>query len=360
MKAAVCYAPGEPLVIEDIDIDPPQHGEVKIRLAATAICHSDVHAIRGEWSQEFPIVAGHESAGIVEEVGEGVTLVRPGERVIVSLLRSCGRCFYCMMGTPNHCNGPFALRTESRLHNKRGESIYQGIRTGGFAEYAVVDQSQLVQVPEDVPLDRAALLACGVITGLGAVVNTAQVRPGSSVVVIGTGGVGLNAVQGAVLAGAARIIAIDLLNMKLEAARVFGATDTINAAREDVRQFVRDLTGGRGADYAFVTVGSTRAVQQGLTLLRNAGTLVIVGMPPLTESTPLSSLIIANNGLRILGSFMGSTRLRVDVPRLIDLYQQGRLKLDELITAHYHLEQINDAIAVMERGEALRNIIMLA
>ena len=183
MKAAVCYAFGQPLVVEDVEIDPPRQGEVKVRLAATAICHSDVHLIRGEWGGELPVVAGHEAAGVVEEIGEHVTLTKPGDPVVMSLLRSCGRCFFCTIGAPHLCEGAFALETESRLRNKRGEMLRQGINVAAFAEYAVVDQSQVVPIPADMPLDRAALLACGVITGLGAVVNTAHVAPESSVVV---------------------------------------------------------------------------------------------------------------------------------------------------------------------------------
>ena len=358
MKAAVCYEPGKPLLIEDIVIDPPQPGEVKVRLAATAICHSDIHVIRGDWNGKFPVVVGHEAAGVVEEVGENVTLAAPGDNVVVSLLRSCGRCFYCVKGLSNHCDGTFALQTESRLRNKRGEIVYQGIRTAAFAEYAIVDQSQVVQVPQRIPLDLAALLACGVITGVGAVVNTAQVKPGSNVVVIGLGGVGLNAVQGALLAGAGQIAAIDIVDMKSAAARIFGATRTLNSNRDDARQVVLDLTGGRGADYVFVTVGNTTAVSQGITMLRRAGTLVIVGMPPAGATAPLRVGDITEYGLRILGSFVGSSSLRTDVPWLIDLYEQGRLKLDELITARYSLDQVNEAIEATERGEAIRNVIV--
>jgi S-(hydroxymethyl)glutathione dehydrogenase/alcohol dehydrogenase len=358
MKAAVCYELGQPLQIEEIEIDPPQQGEVKVRVVATAVCHSDIHYIRGDWVADLPVVVGHEAAGIVEAVGENVTLARVGDPVIISLLRSCGHCFYCTSGLPNHCDGTFALRTESRLHTRQGDIIYQGIRTAAFADYVIVDQSQVIQVPSDMPLDRAALLACGVITGLGAVVNTAQVKPGSSVVVIGAGGVGLNAVQGAVLSGASRIIAIDLIDSKLEAAKIFGATHTLNARQEDISLQVRALTSGRGADYVLVTVGSTTAVLQGMKMLRRAGTLVIVGMPPAEATAPLSVISVADRGIRILGSFMGSTRLRIDIPWLVDLYQQGRLKLDELITARYPLEQINEAIEAMERGEALRNMIV--
>lgn len=360
MKAAVCYEFGQPLVVEEIEIDPPKAGEVKVRMVAVAICHSDIHILKGEWGGKVPMVAGHEAAGIIEEVGPDVTRVKPGDPVVVSLLRSCGRCFYCATGAPHICEGDFALNSETRLHTLRGEPIAQAIRTAAFAEYVVVDQSQVVVVPSDMPLDRAALLACGVITGLGAVVNTAKVEPNSSVVVIGTGGVGLNAIQGAVLAGAYPIIAVDLLDNKLEAARAFGATHVINATQVESPQVaIKALTLGRGADYVFVTVGSPKAVSQGFNMIRREGTVVVVGIPEVdaTVSLPVADFIFGGPR-RIIGSSMGSTRLSVDVPRLVALYQHGRLKLDELITARYPLEQINEAIAAVERGQALRNVIV--
>jgi S-(hydroxymethyl)glutathione dehydrogenase/alcohol dehydrogenase len=356
MKAAVCYEFGQPLVIEDVDLDPPQRGEVKVRLTATAVCHSDVHLIRGDWGGSLPVVAGHESAGVVEEVGDGVTLAKPGDAVVVSLLRSCGRCYYCTIGAPHMCEGTFALSTQSRLRDKRGQPIRQGI-VGTFAEYAIVDQSQVVPVPTDMPLDRAALLACGVITGLGAVVNTAEVAAGKSVVVIGTGGVGLNAVQGAVLVGADPIIAVDLLDAKLGFARAFGATHAINAAQQDPAAAVKQLTAGRGADYAFVTVGSPAAMAQALNMVGVNGTVVIVGLPRADATMSLPIWGFVWGGRRLIGSRMGSTRLSVDIPRLVELYRRGRLKLDELITTRYPLEQINQAVETMEAGAVLRNVI---
>ncbi len=359
MKAAVCYEFGQPLVVEEVELDPPQKGEVKVRIAAVAICHSDIHLLKGEWRRDLPVVAGHEASGIVEEVGEGVTLTKPGDHVVVSLLRTCGRCFYCTTGSPHLCEGKFALSQESRLRNSRGEPIVQGIKTAAFAEYSVVDQSQVIPLPDEVPLDSASLLACGVITGLGAVVNTAKVEPNSSVVVIGIGGVGLNAVQGAVIAGAHPIIAIDLLDHKLTAAKTFGATHTINAAQQEApAEIVKGLTSGRGADYAFVTVGSTAAVEQALGLIRRGGTVVLVGIPAESATIPLRIAHQVWNERRLLSSSMGSTRLSVDVPRLVALYQHGRLKLDELISARYPLEQINEAIESVEKGEALRNVIV--
>ncbi len=357
MQAAVCYEFGKPLIVEDVVIDPPQFGEAKVKLAATAICHSDVHLIRGEWGGEVPVIAGHESAGIVDAVGEGVTNVQPGDHVVVSLLRSCGRCFYCTTGAPYNCHGSFALDTQSRLRNAHGETIHHGIRTASFAEYTIVEQTQCVKIPKEIPLDCAALLACGVITGLGAVTNTAKIAPRSSVAVIGVGGVGLNSVQGAALSGARQIVAVDLLDNKLEAARAFGATHSVNASQENAVTAVQTLSGGDGVDYAFVTVGNAAAVSQAFDMIRAGGSVVVVGLPKSSDTVALNIHRLIGER-HVVGSPMGSTRLSVDVPRLVELYQQGKLKLDELITRRYPLDQINAAIESMERGEALRNVIM--
>lgn len=358
MKAAVCYEFGKPLVIEEVTLDPPKAGEVKVKLAACAICHSDIHYAEGAWGGRLPAIYGHEAAGVVEEAGPGVSLTAPGDHVVVTLIRSCGDCFFCTQGDPHMCETVFRLDKNDCHHDKDGGRIKQGLRTGAFAEYVVVEESQVVPIPKEVPLDSASLLACGVITGLGAVVNTAKVQAGSSVVVIGTGGVGLNSVQGAALSGAQPIIALDLSDAKLEAAKTFGATDGVNPAVDDALEAVKGLTGGRGADFVFVTVGSVKAIEEGLGLLRNAGTLVVVGMPAAGAMAQFEPLKFADRGQRIIGSKMGSTRLRVDLPRLVAHYQQGRLKLDELITARYPLDEINDAIAAVNRGEALRNVIV--
>ena len=362
MKAAVCWELGQPLVVEDVVLDPPKTGEVRVRIGAVAICHSDVHLIRGDWagwsSTPPPVVAGHEAAGVVSEVGPGVTRVRPGDRVVVSLLRTCGGCIPCLTGAAYLCEGQFALMTEHRLHSRTGQPLNAGIRVAGFAESVVVDQSQLVVIPADLGLDRACLLACGVITGVGAVLNTAQLTPGSSAVIIGAGGVGVNAIQGAALAGATPIVAVDIVARKLPVARSFGATHAVDGRQGDVRGLVRELTAGRGADYVFVTVGSPAAVTQALTLARRGGTVVLVGMPAAGATAPIPIGDFAGNGLRLLGSNMGSTRLGVDVPRLVARYREGRLNLDELITARYPLDRINEAIVAMEGGEALRNVIV--
>ena len=279
MRAAVCREFGKPLVIEELELDAPHSGEVRVRLAACAICHSDISFMEGAWGGPLPAVYGHEAAGVVGEVGPDVIGVKTGDRVVVTLIRACGRCYFCAQGEPVFCEATFRLDTEGPLRDANGRAIMQGLRTGAFAEYVTVHASQVAVVPADIPLDCASLLACGVLTGVGAVVNTARVRPGESVVVIGTGGVGLNCVQGAALSGARPIVAIDLSDAKLAAARAFGATHAIDPREEDARQGVRALTGGRGADYVFVAVGAKSAVEQGFGLVRRAGAVVIVGMP---------------------------------------------------------------------------------
>jgi Zn-dependent alcohol dehydrogenase len=358
MKAAICYEYGKPLMVEEVEIDPPQQGEVKARTRACAICHSDIHLLGGEWSGRTPVIAGHEAAGVIEEVGPGVADVQPGDRVVISLIRSCGQCFYCTLGRPYNCEFDYPLRRQSRLHNQEGVSIKQGFSTAAFAEYVVVDQSQVVKVPEELPFDSASLLACGVITGMGAATNTAGVESGSTVVVIGAGGVGLNSVQGARLSGAAKIIAVDLLDNKLHASRIFGATHTINASLQDTREIVMDLTEGRGADYAFITVGSSLAIQQASQMIHKGGIAVIVGMPANDDVEFNLNAHHMTDGRTVMGSLMGSTRLSVDIPRLVELYRQDRLLLDELITSRYPLEQINEAIESVERGQELRSVII--
>jgi S-(hydroxymethyl)glutathione dehydrogenase/alcohol dehydrogenase len=358
VKAAVCHEFGKPLVVEDVVLDPPSEGEIRVRLAACAICHSDISFMEGAWGGALPAVYGHEAAGVVAEAGPGVRGVAPGDHVVVTLIRSCGRCFFCSQGEPALCETSFPLDGTGPLRFEDGRRIVQGLRTGAFAEHVVVHASQVVPIAGDVPLDAAALLACGVVTGVGAVVNTARVRAGSSVVVVGAGGVGLNSVQGAVLSGASQIIAIDVSDEKLEAASAFGATHALNPTTEDARESVLRLTGGRGADYVVVTVGARTPVEEGLGLIRRAGTLVVVGMPATGVMAEFEPGELANDGQRILGSKMGSARLEIDVPWLVDLYRQGRLKLDELISGRYALEEINEAVASVVRGEAIRNVIV--
>ena len=359
MKAAVCYEFKKPLVVEEIEIDPPKKGEVRVRVSATAICHSDIHAISGDmgaFGWQPPLVPGHESAGRVETVGEDVTSVKPGDAVVVSLLASCGRCFQCVSGRPYMCQAKWPLNTESRLRNKQGKALTHMARVAGFAEYVVVHESQVVPIPGDMPMDRASLLSCGVITGIGAVVNRAQVRPLSSVVVIGTGGVGLSAVQGAAMISAYPIIAVDISDSKLAAARAFGATHTVRADDKGAVDAVKQLTGGFGAEYVFVTVGSAAAVQQGYLMSGPHSMTVVVGIPPTGATVTLPA---GFPGERLVtNSIMGSTRLHTEVPKLVALYKDKRLKLDELITGRYTLADINRAIDLVVKGEALRNVIV--
>lgn len=358
MKAAVCHEFGRPLVIEDVEIAPPQSGEVKIKMTACAICHSDISYAEGAWGGTLPAVYGHEGAGVVEEVGPSVATVKPGDHVVVTLIRSCGHCHYCVQGHLVACETRFHLDEETPLRRPDGTPITQGLRTAAFAEYAVVDSSQLVAIPHDVPFDSASLLGCGVITGLGAVVNSARVRPGANVVIIGTGGVGLNSVQGAASCGANSVVAVDLSDSKLEAAKRFGATHTINPSKASLSEQVRTLTNGRGADFVFVTVGVKAAFDESYALLSRTGTAVLVGIPADGVMSEIDPGAIAEGSQRIIGSKMGSSRIRVDVPYLIGQYKQGRLKLDELISGRYPLEEINEAISSVNRGEALRNVVV--
>jgi NDMA-dependent alcohol dehydrogenase len=357
LKAAVCYEVGKPLVVEDVKLDPPKQGEVKVKLAATAICHSDIHFFKGELPGKLPFVGGHESAGYVEEVGKGVTTVKPGDPVVLSLLVSCGKCKYCITGRSHMCNAVWPLDTETRMHNMKGQDLVMLLKTASFAEYTVVDQSQLVKIPADMPMDRASLLACGVITGFGAVVNRAHVEVMSSCVIIGIGGVGLNAVQGAAISGAYPVIAVDISDKKLKAAKTFGATHTVNSSKEDAVKEIMKLTGGAGADYVFITVGSTAAIAQGFAMSGPRGMTVIVGIPRFTDSLSLSPFMFIKDERVLTGSYMGTTQLHTEIPKLVELYKGGILKLDELITARYPLDEINKAIELVEKGEALRNVI---
>lgn len=354
----MCRAFGAPLVIEDVELAAPNRGEIRVRLAACAICQSDLHYLSGAWGGSLPAVFGHEAAGVVVEVGAGVDGIAEGDHAVVTLIRSCGSCAPCELGEPALCDATFPLDEAGPLTAIDGSPIAQGLRTGAFAEEVVVDASQAVVIPKEISFESAALLACGVITGFGAVTNTASVGEGTTVSVIGTGGVGLNAVQGARLAGSTTIVAVDLSDAKLETARVLGATHTVNSGREDAVAAVAALTGGKGADFVIVTVGAPVAVEQGLLLLRRAGTMVIVGMPASGALASIDPGMIANDGQRILGSKMGSARIERDIPKLVALYQDGRLRLDELISARYPFAQINDAIAASAGGAAIRNVIL--
>jgi len=355
-RAAVCHAFSQPLAVEEVTLDRPAADEVRVRVTACAICHSDVAYAAGAWGGELPAVFGHEACGTVVEAGPGAALAE-GDRVVVSLVRSCGACARCREGAPALCAARFRLDEVSPIRLGDGRRAAQGMRCGTFADEAVVHASQAVPVPDDVPDASACLIACAVMTGFGAAVRDAGIEPGASVVVLGAGGVGLNAVQGALVAGAGEVIAVDLSAAKLTAAAALGATRSIDATAADPMAAVTELTDG-GADAVIVTAGSAAAVDQGLACLRRGGTLVVVGMPPTGELARFDPGALAHDGKRIVGSKLGSAQPADDVPRIAGLYLEGRLRLDELVTATYPLEQINEAVAAMRRGEAIRNVIV--
>ena len=351
-RAAVCHRFGEPFSLEDVSLSDPREGEVRVRLEACAICHSDVAYADGAWGGTVPTVLGHEACGLVAETGPGVTSLRPGQRVVVSLIRHCGACGRCRAGEPALCTAAFGLDERSPIALSGGGRIEQGLRCGAFADEVVVHASQAVPVPRHLPAASLSVLGCAVLTGVGAAERAGAVRPGDTVVVIGSGGVGLNAIQGAVIAGAERVIAIDVADEKLAAARLFGATAAVNAHTADPAAAVE------AADVVIATAGSARAVEQGLALARRGGTLVVVGMPASGEEARFDPTQLAHDGMRIVGTKMGSTRPADDIPRLVALYEDGRLKLDELVTATYPLDRINEAADAMRRGEAIRNVIV--
>ena len=357
MKAAVCHEFGQPLVVEEVRIRPPQKGEVEVKIAACAICHSDILFAEGAWGGTLPAVFGHEAAGYVTAVGEEVRGYEVGDAVLVTLIRSCGHCVSCNGGQPARCETG-VNRNKGPLSTMDGGVLQYGLQTAAFAETAVVDQSQIAKIPSDIPMDSACLLSCGVITGVGAAINTAKIRPGSSVAVIGAGGVGLNAIQGAAICGAARIFAVDLSQEKLDAAMEFGATHGVLASDPKPHRVVRQLNGGRGVDYVLVTVGAIQAYQSAPQYLCIGGTLVMVGMPPSGATIAWEPVMIAASSHTMTGSNMGDTVLTRDIPFLVDLYRQGRLKLDELVTRRYPLSEINEAIADTVAGNARRNVIV--
>jgi S-(hydroxymethyl)glutathione dehydrogenase/alcohol dehydrogenase len=361
IKAAVLYEANTPLVVETLDLDDPKEGEVLVRLASAGVCHSDYHVMKGEWKTPLPIVLGHEAAGVVERVGPGVTLSRPGDHVILNFRPNCGWCRYCTVGRPVLCNGADTDRWmmfdgTPRLH-KGNQDIYHFARTASFAQYAVVPQSGAVPVRQDMPLDKACLIGCSVMTGVGSVINTARVEPGSSVMVIGCGGVGLNVIQGARLAGAARIIAVDVLENKLAYAREFGATDIIDASHGDTAARVRDMTDG-GVDYAFEAIGNSRTILQAYESTCRGGVTTVVGMAAEDDAVTINALSLPRTEKTIMGSYYGSARPWVDLPRMVDLYMSGQIQVDSLISRTYSLDDINIAYEALGKGEVARSILL--
>lgn len=356
IRAAVSHEFGQDLKIETVYLRAPMNDEVQVTLKACAICHSDISFMDGGWGGKLPAVFGHEAAGVISAVGPHSSRYHVGDTVIVTLIRACGCCSNCASGTPVACTSP--ARLDGPLTAIDGTPISQGLDCAAFAEKLVVDPSQIVKIPDTIPMEAACLLSCGVITGIGAIVNSANVRAGQNVVVIGAGGVGLNAIQGARIAGAAKIVAVDILPEKLEAAREFGATDTILASDPKPWNQLRKLTSGKMADAVLVTVGAIPAYETASRYLAMGGKLVMVGMPHSGEKASYEPVISAATSQQMIGSKMGDTVLARDIPWMVDLYEQGRLKLDELITGRWTLDQINEAISDTRSGKARRNVIV--
>jgi S-(hydroxymethyl)glutathione dehydrogenase/alcohol dehydrogenase len=361
MKAAVLHAANQPLTIEEVALTKPGPREVLLRTAFAGLCHSDLHFIEGLYSHPTPCVLGHESAGIVEAVGDAVTYVKPGDHVITCLSVFCGTCSQCVTGHPNLCENTevkLPPGVSRRLSWKGGELVNQFLNLSSFAEQMLVHENSMVKIDPDIPLDRAALVGCGVMTGVGAVFNAAKVEPGATVAVIGCGGVGLSAVNGAALAGAERIIAIDTVASKLEVARELGATDTLNASNADPVKAVRDMTGG-GVHYSFEALGTKTTAEQAFGMLRPGGTATIIGMVPFGVKIELHGYDFLRDR-KLQGTSMGGNRFRVDMPRLLSLWRQGRLKLDHLISGRIKLDQINEGFAALKSGAPVRQVIDFA
>jgi S-(hydroxymethyl)glutathione dehydrogenase/alcohol dehydrogenase len=359
LKAAVMRANHAPLEIEEVQIDAPGPGEVLVRTAASGICHSDLHVIEGGLPMPPPCILGHEPAGVVLEVGAGVTEFAPGDPVIGCISAWCGHCEMCLRGKPHLCGGASLNRVEGsapRL-SKDGDVVLQFANLSSFAEKMLTHERSLVKIRPDMPLDRAALIGCGVTTGVGAALNSARVEPGATCAIVACGGVGLAALQGCRIAGASRIVAVDNQAWKLELARKLGATDVVNAADGDPVAQVMELTGG-GVDYAFECLGSRPTVQQAVGMLKRAGTAVLVGLVPIGQMVELHAADLVFQEKRIIGSLMGSNRFRLDMPRYVDFYLDGRLKLDEMISARIGLADVNDAFDAMRKGEAARQVIV--
>jgi S-(hydroxymethyl)glutathione dehydrogenase/alcohol dehydrogenase len=359
MKAAVLRAVGEPLAIEDIEIDSPGPREVVVRTVATGVCHSDLHVIDGSLPNPLPMVLGHEPAGVVERVGAEVRHVAVGDHVIGCLSAFCGTCEYCLGGRPYLCDGAAIVRRPDERPRlaKDGKPIAQFAHLSAFAERMLVHENALVKIRDDVPLDRVALIGCGVTTGLGAVFNRARVPAGRTAAVIGCGGIGLSVIQGCRIAGAGRIVAVDTMPWKLDLAKRLGATDAVNATEGNPVAAVAELTAG-GVDYAFEAIGTSATVRQAVRMTRKGGTTVMIGVAPAGANVELPGADVVLREKTILGCMMGSNRFRTDMPRYVELYRRGELKLDEMISARLPLAGVNEAFEAMRRGTAARSVLV--
>jgi S-(hydroxymethyl)glutathione dehydrogenase/alcohol dehydrogenase len=359
MKAAVFHAPNTPLTIEDVSLQKPGSREVLIRTKAAGLCHSDLHFIEGLYPHPVPSVLGHESAGIVEAVGSDVTYVKPGDHVVTCLSVFCGTCDYCTTGRTVLCNNTdvkLMPGVSKRLSWKRSEQLHQFLNLSSFAEQMLVHENAVVKIRKDMPLELAALIGCGVMTGYGAVVNTAKVTAGETVAVIGCGGVGMAAINGAAIAGAGRVIAVDTNPTKLQLATKLGATDIVDPRNGDPVKQVRDLVQG-GVNHAFECLGAKATAEQAFGMLASGGTATIVGMVPFGQKIELHGFDFLREK-RIQGSSMGSNHFRVDMPRLIEFYMRGKLHLDDWVSAKIKLSEINEGFANMKAGKVVRSVIM--
>src|SRR6266850_2792958 len=362
MRASVLYEQGKPLGVEDLELEPPRTDEVLVRMVASGVCHSCLHAADGSWKGvPVPIVLGDEGAGVVEEVGPGVDGLQRGDHVILSWAPTCGRCHYCVIGRPNLCErrqpGRGVLPDGTTRLSLGGLPVYHYGHVATYASRTVVHESCAIKIDPAMPLDRAALIGCSVMTGVGAVINTAAVPPGASVAVFGVGGVGLNVIQGGAMVTAHPIIAVDLLASKLDLARAVGATHAIDASKEDPAAAIRAIT-GRGADFTFVAVGATRPITQAVDALAPGGTCVLIGVPETGATVPMDVRPLVTGERVIRGSSYGSARTREDLPRLVSLYQAGKLRIDEMITHRYALEDANEAFRALAAGELGRGVIV--
>ena len=361
MKAAVLNTIPGNLDIVEASVDKPGPREVLVRTAAAVLCHSDLHFMEVKYPYMTPAILGHESAGVVEAVGSDVTYLKPGDHVISCLSVFCGHCSYCLEGRPSLCSGKGAGElgrgpSEPPRLTIDGEPAWQFLNLSSFAEMMLVHEHALVKIRPDMPLDRAALIGCGIMTGVGAVFRTAGVRPGETVAVIGCGGIGLGAIQGARIAGAGRVIAVDMIDSKLEIARQLGATDTVNSGQVDAVEAVKELTGG-GVHYSFEAVGLKATAEQSFQMLRVGGAATIIGMIPVGTNVEIHGVELLSEK-KLQGSNMGSNQFRTDMPRLVDMYMDGRLMLDEMISGHIHLDEINEGFEQMKTGSIARNVIM--
>ena len=363
INAAILWEQGKPLVIEEAELEAPQAGEVLVEVKAAGVCHSDLHPARGDWPAKTPLVLGHEGTGIVREVGSGVTKVRRGDHVVFCWAPSCGKCPMCLEGRPVLCDRLLKTTYRNRLPaggtrlRARGQEIAHFNSTACFADYAVVAEEGAVVVPPDVPFAVLATIGCAVVTGVGAVNNAARAQPGNSVVIIGAGGVGLNVAQGASLAECDPIIAVDLRATALTLARDFGATHTIDASTQNVVEAVRELTKGRGADYVFDTVGLPATIGQAVECARKGGSIVVTGLSRTDTLASIPAFPFVMQEKRLIGSLYGSGQPVADIPKLVELYREGKLKLRELVTHTYRLDQVNEALSTLAEGTDARGII---